>query len=68
MHHKQTAIIIYILTTWILIVLIKGKRLFKRGVLVKTNRDKVKVHIYWEGHKILRHLPLTFDYSTYCQK
>ena len=22
----------------------------------------VKVHIFWEGHKILRNLPLTFDY------
>jgi hypothetical protein len=28
----------------------------------------VKVHIFWEGHKILRNLPLTFDYSTYSQK
>ena len=27
-----------------------------------------KVHIFWEGHKILRNLPLTFDYSTYSQK
>ena len=27
-----------------------------------------KVHISWEGHKILRNLPLTFDYSTYSQK
>ena len=26
----------------------------------------VKVHIFWEGHKILRNLHLTFDYSTYC--
>ena len=26
-----------------------------------------KVHIFWEGHKILRNLPLTFDYSTYSQ-
>ena len=23
-----------------------------------------KVHIFWEGHKIMRNLPLTFDYST----
>ena len=28
----------------------------------------VKVHIFWEGHKILRNLPLTFDYSIYSQK
>ena len=27
-----------------------------------------KVQIFWEGHKILRNLPLTFDYSTYSQK
>ena len=27
-----------------------------------------KVHIFWEGHKILRNLPLTIDYSTYSQK
>ena len=25
----------------------------------------LKVHIFWEGHKILRNLPLTFDYSKY---
>ena len=24
-----------------------------------------KVHIFWEGHKVLRNLHLTFDYSTY---
>ena len=23
-----------------------------------------KVHIFWEGHKILWNLPLTFDYSS----
>ena len=27
-----------------------------------------KVHIFWEGHKILRNIPLTFDRSTYSQK
>ena len=27
-----------------------------------------KVHIFWEGHKILRNLPLTFDYSTFSQE
>ena len=26
-----------------------------------------KVHIFWEGHKILRNLPLTFD-CMYCSK
>ena len=28
----------------------------------------IKVHIFWEGHKILQNLPLTFDYNTYIQK
>ena len=27
-----------------------------------------KVHIFWEGHKILRNLHLTYDNSTYSQK
>ena len=27
-----------------------------------------KVHIFWDGHKILRNLHLNFDYSTYSQK
>ena len=30
--------------------------------------EVIKVHIFWEGHKILRNLHLTFDYSTYSQK
>ena len=30
--------------------------------------QKSKVHIFWEGHKILRNLHLTFNYSTYSQK
>ena len=30
--------------------------------------EYIKVHIFWEGHKILRNLPLTFDYSTNRQK
>ena len=31
-------------------------------------KDICKVHVSWEGHKILWNLPLTFDYSTYSQK
>ena len=27
-----------------------------------------KVHIFWEDHKLLQNLHLTFDYSTYSQK
>ena len=29
--------------------------------------QKAKVHIFWEGHKILRNLHLKFDYSTHSQ-
>ena len=29
--------------------------------------DVIKVRIFWEGHTILRNLPLTFVYSTYRQ-
>ena len=36
--------------------------------LQKLLRTPIKVHIFWEGHKILQNLPLTFDYSTYSQK
>ena len=35
---------------------------------VVCNNMNFKVHIFWEGHKILQNLPLTFDYSTYCYK
>ena len=34
----------------------------------KSTLEKGKVHIFWEGHKILRTLHLTFDYSTCSQK
>ena len=27
-----------------------------------------KVHIFWEGHKILRNIQLTFDYMYFSQK
>ena len=30
---------------------------------ISTADLTVKVHIFWEGHKILQNLPLTFDYS-----
>ena len=36
--------------------------------LFKKVLPYVKVHIFWEGHKVLRNLPLTFDHSTYNQK
>ena len=38
---------------------------FKRSL---ADQRLIKVHIFWEGHKILRNLHLTFDYSTYSQK
>ena len=36
----------------------------KKG-LNQKNKSSFKVHIFWEGHKILRNLPLTFD-CLYC--
>ena len=36
--------------------------------VVLLQKHSFKVHIFWEGHKTLRNLPLTFDYSTYHQK
>ena len=30
-------------------------------------KDKIKVHIFWEGHKILQNLHLTFD-CMYCSQ
>ena len=46
---------------------------FAGVILIKKAGDgskkiKGKVHIFWEGHKILQNLHLTFDYSTYSQK
>ena len=38
-----------------------------QNVIEITNQFH-KVHIFWEGHKILRNLHLTFDNSTYSQK
>ena len=34
----------------------------------RCHASSIKVHIFWEGHKILQNLPLTFDYSTYRRK
>ena len=31
-------------------------------------RDPVKAHIFWEGHKILQNLHLTFDWHYIGQK
>ena len=49
-----------------------GKVQLKKTVLMPNwNYSEIskvnsgKVHIFWEGHKILRNLHLTFDYSTY---
>ena len=33
----------------------------------RRSSNTVKVHIFWEGHKILRNLPHTFDYLQYIQ-
>ena len=34
----------------------------------KVDKNSFKVHIFWEGHKILRNLPLTFDCNYIGQK
>ena len=38
------------------------------GISCEVRFCLVKVHIFREGHKILRNLPLTFDYIQYSQK
>ena len=40
----------------------------QKHYVMYTNFMNVKVHVFWEGHKILRNLHLTFDHSTYSQK
>ena len=40
---------------------IDGKKFHVHRYLVKLEVHKIKVHIFWEGHKILRNLHLTFD-------
>jgi hypothetical protein len=41
---------------------------FSERPILNLEKKIVKVHIFWEGHKSLWNLPLTFDYSTYSQK
>ena len=36
-------------------------------VLILDRKIRIKVHIFWEGHKILRNLPLTLD-CMYCSQ
>ena len=56
------------------LITLKSKTLLLRLGLLQGNLSNgidnktVKVHIFWEGHKILQNLHLTFDYSTYSQK
>ena len=62
---RQFSKLIPILPKWSQRNAIMGLFLIKyvqrKGILFKVN-------IFWEGHKILRNLPLTFDRSTYNQK
>ena len=46
----------------------KMDKIVKQIERYKSNMVIIKVHIFWEGHEILRNLPLTFDCSTYSQK
>jgi hypothetical protein len=42
----------------------KLTKLLEYFILYNTLCSWIKVNIFWEGHKILQNLPLTFDYST----
>ena len=46
------------------------KKLMKKQITshLAAGAQIIKVCIFWEGHKILRNLHLTFVYSTYRQK
>ena len=40
----------------------------KAKLYIETNFENgVKVHIFWDAHKILQNLPFTFDYVLYIQ-
>ena len=41
---------------------------FMKKNIVRPSRGHGKVHIFWEGHKILRNLHLTFDWHYIGQK
>ena len=45
----------------------KSKRNIQPTRVMLINLFISKVHIFWEGHKILRNLPLTFD-PMYCSQ
>ena len=49
---------------------VKFQKKYFKGFLKKSlkSANPIKVHIFWEGHKILRNLPFTLEYSTYSQK
>ena len=46
---------------------ISGKTDISSQYASEDSKESVEVHIFSEGHKILRNLPLTFDCSTYGQ-
>ena len=50
----------------------KAKQMKKQLKIDEYNNDLLpsqgKVHIFWEGHKILRNLHLTFDWNFIGQK
>ena len=48
----------------------KSRKQFMASSLLPKKNKKIdfKVHIFWEGHKILRNLYLTFDWHYIGQK
>ena len=65
---------IYFYPYWSLVFCLNFQMIFckipktpqRRHVVQKSYQHKV--HTFWEGHKVLRNLHLTFDYSTHSQK
>ena len=53
--------------TWRIQVNFVKKQLVSYIKKFKFLTKRNKVHLFWEGHKILRNLHLTFDYGTYLQ-
>ena len=47
---------------------VKSKVKISQNFVAFSEYMKFKIHKFWEGHKILQNLHLTFDYSTFSQK
>ena len=61
----------YLHSSDFLLLLLFQKKIINQGSslasMASMHSIYCKVHTFWEGHKILRNLHLTFDYSQYIQ-